>query len=88
MRPDLVCAEIRRVEVGFGGIEDHPVDAGVGRIFIVLDVALDGPVGVDGEHVAVTGIIVEGVSVNIVWWFLRRQDEDSSGVCVCSGCGC
>lgn len=63
------------------------MDAGVGCIFIVLDVALNGPVRVNGEDVAVAGVIVEGVSVDIVWWLLRRQDEDSSGVGVCLGCG-
>lgn len=62
------------------------MDAGVCLVLVVLDVFVDCAVGVNGEDVAVEGMVVEGVSVDAVWWFLGGEEKDCSSVCV-GGCG-
>ena len=80
VRPDLVGAQIRGVEVGLRRIEYHAVHAGLGAILVVLNVRLHAAVFVYGEDVSVAGVVVERVPVDIVWWLLGREDEDGSGV--------
>lgn len=64
-----VCA----VEVGFRGIKDHAVDCGLFAVLVVLYVFLDVAGRVDGEDVAVARIVVEGIAIYGVRWFLRRE---------------
>jgi len=85
VRPDLVGLQVGRVEICLGRVKDHAVYARVGRVLIVLDVAVEGARRGDGEDVAVTGKVVEGVAIDAVRGFLRGQDED--GTCVGVGSG-
>ena len=70
VRPDLVSPQVGRVEIGFAWIEDHSMYARLGNILVVLNVRLHTAGLVDGEHVAVAGVVVEGVSIDIVRRFL------------------
>lgn len=83
--PDLVGLEIGGVEVGFGGVEDHAVDAGVGLVLVVLDVLEESAIGASGEDVAVAGVFVEGVAVDVVGGLVGGEDEDGAGVSVGAG---
>ena len=65
VRPNLVCPQIRRVEVRFRGIKDHAMDAGFGTVLIVLYVRSQASGLVDGEDVAVASVVVERVSVDV-----------------------
>jgi hypothetical protein len=47
------------------------VNSRVRLIFVILDVLLDGAIGIDCENVAVQGMVVECVSIDAVWWLLR-----------------
>ena len=69
--PDAVCPHVCAVEVRFCGIEDHAVYGRLVAVLVVLDVPLERPVAVDIEDVAVAGIIVERVAVDVVRWFSR-----------------
>lgn len=45
--------------------------AGVGGVFVILDIRDQTPVGgVGGEDIAVAGVFVEGVAVDVVRGFL------------------
>lgn len=83
--PDLVGLEIGGVEVGFGGVEDHAVDTGVGLVLVVLDVLDESAIGTCREDVAVAGIFVEGVAVDVVGGLVGGEDEDGAGVGVGAG---
>lgn len=81
MRPDPIVLHIRRVEEGLGGIEDHAMDAGVGGVGVVLHIGVQGAVFWSyGEDIAVAGVVVEGVSVDVVRGLLGGEVEDGSSV--------
>lgn len=86
MDPELVGREIGRVEVRLGRIKDHAVDARVGLVLEVLDVARQGAGrGVGGKDGAVAGVAVEGVAVDCVGGLLGGEEEDGAGVCFGGG---
>lgn len=85
VRPDLVGSHVCGIEIGLGRVEDHSVDAGVRVILVVLDVPVEPAVGVDGEDVAVAGVVVEGVSVDVVRGLLSGEHEDGSCIGISVG---
>ena len=86
MHPELVGAQVGRVEVRFCRVEDHAVDPGVGLVLVVLCVGFEGAGGGDGEDGAVAGVVVEGVAVHGVRCLSGGKQED--GACVGIGrCG-
>lgn len=78
--PDFVGLEIGGVEVGLGRIKDHAVNASVGIILVVLDILIKGTILGDGEDVSIAGVLVEWVTVDIVWGLVGGQNEDGAGV--------
>ena len=68
--PDLVSSQVGRIEVGFGGIEDHSVYSRLGDIFVVLDVRFHTAALVDRENISIAGVVVEWISIDVVRWFL------------------
>jgi hypothetical protein len=84
--PELVGGQVGRVEVGLGGVEDHAVDAGVGLVGVVLDVASEGASGGDGEDVAEAGMLVEGVGIDGVGGLFGCEEEDGARVGVGAAC--
>lgn len=82
VHPELVGAQVGRVEVLLLRVKDHAVDARVRLVLVVLDILDQGAAGrVCGENCAVTGVVVEGVAVDGVWGFVGGEEEDGSGVC-------
>jgi hypothetical protein len=87
--PYPVCPHVCAVEVGFRRIKYHAVDSGLLAVFKVLDVLFNVTGCVDREDVPVPGVIVKGVAVYGVRWFLSRKEEDGAGLgvgVVCFGC--
>ena len=78
--PYFIGFQVGRVEVAFGGIEDHTVDTGVWEIGIVLDVFGEGAGWGDGEDVAVGGVVVEGITVDGVGRKASWEEEDCARV--------
>ena len=85
MRPDLVGRQIGRVQVGLCRVEHHAVNTGLGVIFVVLYIAIQSSVGLDGKHVTIAGVVVEGVAVDIVGGLVGGEDEDGTGVGLAAG---
>ena len=85
MRPDLVGLQVGRVEKGLGGIEDHAVDAGGRFIFVVLHILGQTAIVLDREHIAIAGVLVEGIAIDIVRRLASGQDEDGASVGVGAG---
>lgn len=85
MRPDLVGLQVGRVQECLGRIEDHAVDTGVFHIFVVLHILGQTAVVPYGEDVAVAGVFVEWVAVDIVRRLFGGEHEDGSSVGVCIG---
>lgn len=83
--PDLVGLQIGGVQVGLGGIEHHAVDTGVGLVLVVLNVDIEGAVGLNGENVSVSSVLIEGVAVDVVGRLVGGEDEDGTGVGVVAG---
>lgn len=42
----------------------------LGSIFVILNVGFHAASIVGGENVAIAGVIVEGISIDVVRWFL------------------
>lgn len=84
MRPDLVGLQVGRVQESLGGIEDHAVDTGVFDIFVVLHVLRQAAVVLYREDVAVAGVFVEWVAVDVVRRLFGGEHEDGSSVGVCT----
>ena len=84
--PDLVCSHVRGVEVGLCQVKDHPMYPGFRLILIILDVCLHPSFLVDREDIAVTSIIIEGITIDIVWWLLGSEDEDRARVGILTCC--
>lgn len=82
MRPDSVGPHVCAVEVCLGVIKDHAVNGGLGAIFVVLDVLVQSTFRVHGEDVAISGVVVEGVAVDVVRGLLGGKEEDGAGLCV------
>lgn len=87
--PDTVCPHVCAVQVCLGRVEDHAVDGRLLAVLVVLDVLLHGARLVDGEDVAIAGVVIEGVAVHGIGSLLRGEVED--GAClgvgvVRSGC--
>lgn len=82
MRPYLICTHVCRIEVGLCGVEHHTVHAGVGVIFVVLNIFIELAVRGDGEDVSIARVVVKGISIHIVGRFLCCEDENGSGVCI------
>jgi hypothetical protein len=57
-------------------------------IFVVLDVLLQIPMGVNREDVAVTCVVIEWVSIDSVRRFLCGQNENSPCVSIRAGSEC
>lgn len=85
MRPDLVGGQIGRVEVGLCRVENHAVDTGLGVIFVVLHIAVQSPIGLDGKHVTVASVVVERVAVDIVGRLTGGEDEYRTSVGLAAG---
>lgn len=84
--PELVGREIGRVEERLGRVKDHAVDAGVGLVLVVLDVAHQGAGrSVGGKDGAVTGVFVKGVAVDCVGGLFGGEEEDGARVCFGGG---
>lgn len=66
MCPDLVPSQVGRIKVGFRGIKNHSMYSRHGDILIVLNVDFHAAALVDRENIAVAGMVVEGVSIDIV----------------------
>ena len=64
--PDFVGSEIRGVEIGLCRVKDHTMDPGFRAIFVVLYILLQRSIFVDGKHIAVTCVIVEWISIDVV----------------------
>jgi hypothetical protein len=61
------------------------VNTGLGVIFVVLYIAIQSSVGLDGKHVTVAGVVVEGVAVDIIGGLVGSEDEDGTGVGLAAG---
>jgi hypothetical protein len=61
------------------------VNTGLGVIFVVLYIAIQSSVGLDGKHVTVAGVVVEGVAIDIVGGLVGGEDEDGTGVGLAAG---
>lgn len=88
--PQLVGPHVGGVEVRFSGIEDHAVDGRGGRVVVVLDVFFQDAGAVDAEDVAMAGLVVERVAVDMVRRSLSGEQEYGTGFGVggrCFGCG-
>lgn len=85
VRPNLVGREIGGVQVGLCGIEHHAMDTSVGDVFIVLDIFIQTSIGLHRKHVAVTGVVVERVAVNIVGRLVGGKHENSTSVGLAAG---
>lgn len=85
VRPNLVSREIGGVQVGLCGIENHAVDTSVGDIFVVLDILIQSSIGLHRKHVAITGVVVERVAVNIVGRLMGGKHENSTSVGLAAG---
>lgn len=85
VRPDLVGAQVRRVQVCFRRIEDHAMDARVRDQFEILNISVDLSGLVYGKHVAESCVVVERVAVNVVRRLMSSQNKDSSCVGVGRG---
>ena len=83
--PDLVGGQIGRVQVGLGGVEHHAVNTSVLLVLVVLHIDVQGSIGLHREDVAVSRILVERVTVDVVGRLVGGQDEDSAGVGVGAG---
>ena len=83
MGPYLVAPHIRRIDIRLGRIEDHAMYCRLFAVFINLYVGIQPSCLIDGEDVPVACIFVEGITVDVIWWLLRSQDEDGP----CSGIG-
>lgn len=79
--PHAVCPHIGAVEVCLARVKYHAVDGGLVAVFVVLNVLDEVPGGVDGEDVAVAGVVVEGVAVDGVRGLLGWEEEDGAGLC-------
>lgn len=88
VHPDLVRAQVSRVEERLGRIEDHAVYAGAGLVLVVLHIVRQRAGGVDGEDAPVASVVVKGVGVDGVGRPLGGQQEDGAGVCVRGRCLC
>jgi hypothetical protein len=87
--PYPVSPHVCAIQVGFCGIKDHAVDCSLVAVLVILNVLFHATRGVDGEDVAVAGMIVERVAIHGIRRRLCRKEEDGArlGVCVvCSGC--
>lgn len=85
VRPDLVGLQVGRVEKGLGGIEDHAVDARGRFIFVVLHILGQTAIVLDGKHIAIARVLVEGIAIDVVRRLAGGQDEDSASVGVGAG---
>ena len=59
-----------------------------GTVLVVLHVGLQATILVDGEDIAIAGVIVEGVSVDVVGGLFGGKDKYGSGVGVFFACHC
>ena len=80
MTPQFVGPHVGRVEVRFGRVKDHAVDGRGGRVVVVLDVFFQHAGAVDTEDVAMTGIVVEGVAVDVKGRRLSSEEEYGAGL--------
>lgn len=55
-------------------------------VLVILYILVQLPVLVDREDIAMPSMLVEGVAINAVRWFLRSQNKDRS--CSRIGAGC
>ena len=82
MSPYTIASEIRRIQIGFGGIKDHPVNASLRAVLIVLDIFLKPPIFIDSENITKASMIIEGISIYVEWSLFCCQNEDRSGICI------
>jgi hypothetical protein len=66
--------------MGLGRVEYHAVNCGLVAVLVVLDVLDEMARVVDGEEIAVAGVVVEGVAVYGVRGLLGREEEDCAGL--------
>jgi hypothetical protein len=78
--PYTIRPHIRRVQIRFGWIEHHAVDGRRQRVFIVLDILGKSAAAVCSEDVSKASMVVEGVAVDIVRWFLSGEKKYGAGL--------
>ena len=76
--PDAVRPHVGAVEICLGWVEYHSMDCRLVAVFVVLDVFLQRAVAVDAEDVAIAGVVVERVAVDIVRGLAGRKEENGA----------
>ena len=78
--PQFVGPHVGGVEVRLGWVEDHAMYGRCGRVVVVLDVFFQRAGAVDAEDVAMPGVVVEGVAVDVEGRLLSGEEEYGAGL--------
>ena len=80
--PHAIRPHICTVQIRLRGIEDHAMDGGFGAVFVILDVFSQGAGGRGAEDIAISGVLVEWITVDAVGGLAGGEDEDGARACV------
>lgn len=71
--PNAIRPHISAVQIRLSRVKNHAVDGGLVAVFIVLNIRLERTIIVYAEDIAEAGIVVERITVDVVWRFSTRK---------------